>query len=189
MGSNLFRSDVRALLLKYQELHGLAGALFLLLPMSLLLFPQILYGVPVIEKPINRDTSTETSLPIKNISESQNKNVNGFKDLSDKILAYFENEKPYLKQNFSLTDLAAALNVPQHHISYCFSDFLETNFTKLRATKRIEYAQHLLQKGITKEYSIEKIAELSGFSSRSTFFSTFKEYSGMTPTEYMEQNK
>ncbi|MEY3920867.1 MAG: hypothetical protein RL634_628 [Bacteroidota bacterium] len=187
MGSNLFKSDVRAMLAKYQELHSLLGALFLLLPLSLLLFPQILYGVPVLEEEVIK--SSNQIQPNKINPEGAIKNGDAFKKLSERILEYFEAEKPYLKQNFSLTELATALNVPQHHISYCFSDFLETNFTKLRASKRVEYAQKLLQQGITKDFTVEKVAELSGFSSRSTFFSTFKEYTGMTPTEFMERNK
>lgn len=187
MGSKLFKEDVRVLLIKYQDLHALTGAFFLLLPLSLLMFPQILYGVPVIEK-TNEDIS-KPSLSTKKSTESTNKNVDAFKELSERILTYFDQEKPYLKQNFNLTDLAAALNVPQHHISYCFSDFLDTNFTKLRTSKRVEHAQNLLQQGITKDFTVDKVAELSGFSSRSTFFSAFKEYTGMTPTEFMEQKK
>lgn len=187
MGSNLFKNDVRTMLNKYQDLHALAGGLFLMLPLSLLLFPQILYGVPIIE-------TTESTNPLINQSDDApkkssptvNKNQEAFKQLSNRILEYFDNDQPFLKQNFSLTDLAVALNVPQHHISYCFSDFLETTFTKLRSAKRIEYAQNLLKQGITKEFTMDKVAEMAGFSSRSTFFSTFKEFTGMTPTEFME---
>jgi AraC-like DNA-binding protein len=82
--------------------------------------------------------------------------------------------------------LVSALKVSQHHISYCFNDFLETTFTKLRSTKRIEYAQNLLKEKTSKDLTIDQIAEISGFSSRSTFFGTFKEFTGMTPTEFME---
>jgi AraC-like DNA-binding protein len=59
----------------------------------------------------------------------------------------------------------------------------------LRASKRIEYAKSLLLQGITKDFTIDKVAEMSGFSSRSTFFSTFKEYTGLTPTEFVEKTK
>ncbi|MFZ9263260.1 MAG: AraC family transcriptional regulator [Chitinophagaceae bacterium] len=33
---------------------------------------------------------------------------------------------------------------------------------------------------------MEKVGAMSGFSSRSTFFSTFKEYTGLTPSEFIE---
>lgn len=190
MGSNLFKTDSKNLLINLKDLHSLAGGIFLLLPLSILLSPQLLYGIPVIEKDkINKLNISVSNTSIKKSNEINVNNQEAFKLLSEKILEYFENEKPYLKQNFSLTELAAALNVPQHHISYCFSDFLDTNFTKLRASKRAAYAQNLLQQGITKDFTIDKVAEMSGFSSRSTFFSTFKEYTGMTPTEFLEQTK
>ncbi len=188
MGANLFNNDVSRMLTKYQDLHALAGGLFILIPICLLLFPQILYGIPAIENTITKIDQTPAHIHTEKKSvQSINKNQEAFKQLGERILEYFDNEKPYLKQNFSLTELASALQVPQHHISYCFSDFLETSFTKLRAAKRIEYAQTLLKDGITKDFTMDKVAELAGFSSRSTFFSTFKEFTGMTPTEYMEQ--
>jgi AraC-like DNA-binding protein len=124
----------------------------------------------------------------KKYIQNTNKNHDAFKLLNEKIIEYFDAERPYLNPNFTLTGLAAALHSPQHHISYCFSDFLETSFTKLRSLKRIEYAQNILKERNTKELSINQIAEMSGFSSRSTFFSTFKELTGMTPTEFMQIN-
>ncbi|MFN5232273.1 MAG: helix-turn-helix domain-containing protein [Bacteroidota bacterium] len=187
MGTNLFNDNVRMVLTRYQYLHALAGGLFVLIPICLMLFPQILYGVPVIENTITKNDQSSSANHNDNTSlSSLNKNDESFKLLSQRILEYFDNEKPYLQQNFSLTQLAIALNIPQHHVSYCFSEYLETTFTKLRTLKRIAYAQTLLREGITKDFTIEKVAELSGFSSRSTFFSAFKEQTGMTPAEYTD---
>jgi AraC-like DNA-binding protein len=162
----------------------------LVLTLTLMLFPQIFYGIPVRENNIEQKINVENAqIQTEKLIDASKKNQASFKLLSENILAYFENEKPYLDPSFNLTSLASSLNVPQHHISYCFSDFIDTSFTKLRATKRIEYAKSLLLQGITKDFTIDKVAEMSGFSSRSTFFSTFKEYTGLTPTEFIEKNK
>ncbi len=182
------QNDIQTTFGTLQRINSLIGGLFLIIPLIIVMFPQILYGLPV------RDLSkampvTKEPYNTKKYIQSTVKNQEAFKILSQKILEYFEAEKPYLKQNFTLTELAAALHCPQHHISYCFSDFLDTTFTKLRSTKRIEYAQNLLKEGTTKDFTIDQIAEMSGFSSRSTFFSTFKEITGMIPTEFMEQSK
>jgi AraC-like DNA-binding protein len=190
MGTNLFRNDTRTMLDEMRQLHVFAGALMLILILTLMLFPQIFYGIPVRENNIEQKINVEIAqIQTKKFIDASKKNQASFKLLSENILAYFENEKPYLDPSFNLTSLASSLNVPQHHISYCFSDFMDTSFTKLRATKRIEYAKSLLLQGITKDFTIDKVAEMSGFSSRSTFFSTFKEYTGLTPTEFIEKNK
>ncbi|MFN5326468.1 MAG: helix-turn-helix domain-containing protein, partial [Bacteroidota bacterium] len=190
MGSNLFTKDTNSMLIELRQLHVIAGAFMMILPLTLLLFPQIFYGIPVRENDIEQKINVEIAqIQTEKFIDASKKNQASFKILSENILAYFENEKPYLDASFNLTSLASSLNVPQHHISYCFSDFIDTSFTKLRASKRIEYAKSLLLQGITKDFTIDKVAEMSGFSSRSTFFSTFKEYTGLTPTEFVEKTK
>jgi AraC-like DNA-binding protein len=179
------QNDIKTTFSILKKINYVIGGLFFVFPISILIFPQILYGIPIRErirskKPLNDPLNTKKYIP------ESNKNHEAFKILSNRIIEYFDNEMPYLKQDFSLTVLAAALNCPQHHISYCFSDFLEISFTKLRASRRVEHAKTLLLKGVTKKYTMEKVAAMSGFSSRSTFFSTFKEYTGLTPSEFIK---
>jgi hypothetical protein len=185
MGINLLKSSMSSTIDDLGSIHSFAAVLFLILPITMLLFPQILYGIPVRVTIDNKENLTVSQL--KDQSENINKNHEAFKKLSERIVDYFENQKPYLKQNFNLTELSSALGVPQHHISYCFSDFMDISFTKLRSNKRVEHAKELLISGVTKKYSIDKVAELSGFSSRSSFFITFKDYTGLTPTEFVKQ--
>ncbi|MEY3348747.1 MAG: hypothetical protein RLY46_786 [Bacteroidota bacterium] len=181
------QNDIKTAFSIIEKINYIIGGLFIVFPISILIFPQILYGIPIRERIRSKNPVKEPLSTKKYISES-NKNHESFKILSNRIIEYFDNEMPYLKQDFSLTELAAALNCPQHHISYCFSDFLEISFTKLRASRRVEHAKTLLLKGVTKKYSMEKVAAMSGFSSRSTFFSTFKEFTGLTPTEFIEES-
>jgi len=49
--------------------------------------------------------------------------------------------------------------------------------------------KELLLDGVSKNKSMDQIAEMAGFSSRSSFFSTFKEITGMTPSEYIQRSK
>ena len=179
------QNDIKIAFSNIERINYIIGGLFIIFPISILMFPQILYGIPIREK-VRSNKPLKENLSKKKYIDQPNKNYEAFKMLSNRIIEYFDNEMPYLKQDFSLTDLAAALNCPQHHISYCFSDFLEISFTKLRASRRVEHAKSLLLKGVTKKYSMEKVAAMSGFSSRSSFFSTFKEYTGLTPSEFIE---
>lgn len=186
-GNLALNNDIETTFSILQQINYVIGGLFLMIPLSILMFPQILYGIPLSQSQSPSHANKETSTTKKYIDEN-NKNHEAFKLLSEKIIEYFDKEKPYLQQDFTLTELAKAMNVPQHHISYCFSDFLEVSFTKLRTAKRIEHAKELLLQAKNQSISISQIAEASGFSTRSTFFSAFKEYTGMTPTEFMEKS-
>ena len=180
--SSLFNErNIKNTLQDLDNLQFVTVGIVMIVPVSMLLFPQILYGLPNREQ----ENSSLENNPSKNLTEPIQRNNEAFKKLSETILNYFDKEKPFLEQNFNLTDLASALKVPQHHISYCFSDFIEMSFTKLRATKRVDYAKELMLQTNTKEISLDQIAERSGFSSRSSFFSSFKEFTGMTPSEFL----
>jgi len=180
--SSLFNErNIKNTLQDLDNLHFVTVGIVMIVPVSMLLFPQILYGLPNREQ----ENSSLENNPSKNLTEPIQRNNEAFKKLSETILNYFDKEKPFLEQNFNLTELASALKVPQHHISYCFSDFIEMSFTKLRATKRVDYAKELMLQTNTKEISLDQIAERSGFSSRSSFFSSFKDFTGMTPSEFL----
>lgn len=180
--SSLFnKSNIKSTLKDLENLHFVTVGIVMIVPVSMLLFPQILYGLPNREQ----ENSSLENNPSKNLTEPIQRNNEAFKKLSETILNYFDKEKPFLEQNFNLTDLASALKVPQHHISYCFSDFIEMSFTKLRAKKRVDYAKELMLQTNMKEISLDQIAERSGFSSRSSFFSSFKDFTGMTPSEFL----
>ena len=87
-----------------------------------------------------------------------------------------------------MDDLAKQLDVPKHHIYYCFKSILDTKFTTLRSQLRVEYAKELLLNGELGKMSMEGIWSKTGFSSRTNFFVTFKEISGLTPLEYIQIN-
>ena len=112
---------------------------------------------------------------------------NPFLELRDQIQAHLEKEKPYLNPDFSIGDLAAALKVPQHHISYCLRVLFKQSFPKLRTTLRIQYAQQLMNSAEFEHLSIEGIGQMAGFSSRSSFYSAFQTEIGCSPGEYLER--
>ncbi|MFM6938654.1 MAG: helix-turn-helix domain-containing protein [Aquirufa sp.] len=167
--------------------HNLGGILFLLLSLSLLIFPQILYGFPVhqisTEKPLNKVNNKIQAFP--EIDEEEEENP--FIELRDQITFYLETEKPYLNPDFSIGDLAAALKVPQHHISYCLRVLFKQSFPKLKTTLRIQYAQQLMNSAEFEHLSIEGIGQMAGFSSRSSFYSAFQAEIGCSPGEYLEK--
>ena len=106
----------------------------------------------------------------------------------ERILSYIEIEKPYVKTAFSLHDISQALNIPHNRVTTCFNKQLKVPFPSYRNKLRIEHATHLLRSGTHLTTSIEGIAEMSGFKSKSIFYKTFKEAYGTTPVDWIKEN-
>ncbi len=89
-------------------------------------------------------------------------------------------EKNYT-ENFSIAELAATCFVSESRLHHIFTEKLGITPIKYRNQLRVERAAHDLR---SSSLPIESIAERHGFNSPTYFRETFKEYTGLTPTEY-----
>lgn len=85
-----------------------------------------------------------------------------------------------------MEELSRSMNVPKHHLYYCFNSILKVKLTKIRAELRVEYAKKLIKDGLSDTLTLDAIGNKAGFSSRSSFQSIFKEEVGCTPGEYLK---
>ena len=99
---------------------------------------------------------------------------------------YLDDEKPYLNPNFSVAQISLDLGVPQNHVSYCINSLFKTKFSKLRTSLRVEQTKIYLYDSKISKITIDGIAQMAGFSSRSSFYNAFKEETGITPSEYLK---
>ena len=60
------------------------------------------------------------------------------------------------------------------------------NFTNWKNNARIDYVIHLIKTGETDKLTLDAISKKAGFVSRSTFISSFKLRTGLTPSEFIE---
>lgn len=170
------------------------------LQLTLLAFPQILYGYPIvrnneiiqkdiIQLPSEKYLSTiDIVAPekLESLPESMSNDVEEpFLELSILLKDHLDKHKSFLNPDFSIDDLARELDVPRHHLYYCLNRVMKTKFTDLRKSFRIAHAKKLLEQGVSETISIEGIGFQSGFSSRSNFFNAFKSETGITPSEYL----
>jgi AraC-like DNA-binding protein len=164
------------------------GIAFVFLAFGILFFPEILYGLPnqknTVSKTRKKLNKTKTK-PFSNDNLSIDIEKDPFMELADRIKDYFEKEKPYTNPNFSISDIALKLGVPQNHISYCLNSIFKVKFSKLKTELRIEYTKKLLQESVQTNFTIDGIAQMSDFSSRSNFYNQFKDFNGETPSEYL----
>ena len=114
-------------------LYILSGAAYCIMSFSLLLFPNILYGFP---KRIGTKKEIKKIKKQKQIPELQDEVLDNidedpFFDLSVSIKEYLVREKPFLGVDFSISDIALAMQVPQNHVSYCINTIMQTKFATI----------------------------------------------------------
>ncbi len=171
------------------------SAVYFLIPLYFLFNPRLIYGMPqyIVNLDVINHESVTKQTDIKGIVEKNDLRSDDeneyFIVLSEKIMKYVEIEKPFLNPDFSVHDLCISLNAPRHHVQYCLNFILNTKFTDLKNEMRINYTIELLHKGATDNLSLEGIGKLSGFASPSNFFSAFKKYTGLTPNQWLENNR
>lgn len=104
-------------------------------------------------------------------------------ELRQRVVAYFENEKVYLKPDFSLNRLSRDLKIPKHNLSQLFNIHFEKSFHSFTAGYRIRHAIQLLNENQGR-LTIESLAYSCGFNSKSSFNKYFKEFTGESPSEF-----
>ncbi|MFD3408539.1 AraC family transcriptional regulator [Aquirufa sp. HETE-83D] len=177
MTLELYDAPVNRVIIESEPTYTISGIAYALLPLILIVFfPQVLYGIPLVVTP---KKAAKITIPVADPSDP-------LAETAQIIVDYINNEKPYLNPDFDLEDLSEKLDIPKHHIIYCFTIILQKKFTAYRSTVRIEYAKTLLNSGTADTLSIDGIGSQSGFSSRSGFYATFKAETGMTPSQYLE---
>lgn len=70
------------------------------------------------------------------------------------------------------------------YLSNAVNDFFGCNLKSLINWYRVQYAKEILRKHI---YRLKDVPFVCGFSSKSTFYVSFKRCEGMTPNQYIHQ--
>lgn len=98
------------------------------------------------------------------------------------VHAWFEKEKPYLREDLRLTDLQRVFPISRSYLSLLFNRELGQSFSDYVNQFRIEESKRLMD---AEPYaSIQEVAERSGFHSISTFRRAFLKCTGTVPSEY-----
>jgi len=96
-------------------------------------------------------------------------------------------EKLYLLEKLTIDDVAEKLETNSKYLSQVINESHQQNFYTYINAFRIREAQRLLDDRQHKKYSIQGIAKMAGFSSKSSFNEAFRRITGMTPSEYLEK--
>jgi len=104
-----------------------------------------------------------------------------------KLLEQMKNEKLYLSNELTLTQLADELSVSNHNLSEVINTSFNKNFYEFVNSYRVEEVKKKIKNPDYTNHSLLAIAFESGFSSKSSFNSIFKKYTNATPSEYRKQ--
>ena len=191
---------------------GKSMAVFLLffwifLFFKILISPEILYGLPILNKTLLRfnDTISENNETLKPITDNWVLETKGAKNNQDQkleekitknISSYIQEvdklsleEHIFRNQKTSQNNIAEKLGVPTSHIVYLFKYHSKASFSEYRMQSRIKDAIELINEGFLNNETFESLAFTTGFSSYNPFFIAFKKITTFSPQDYIKVNK
>lgn len=97
-----------------------------------------------------------------------------------------EKNKMYTNPELKMSDVADRLDVSASKLSQVFNLYLNENYYDFINRYRINEFKRLIAEGEYDRYTLTALSEKCGFK-KSTFFSSFRKFEGMTPTEYLKK--
>lgn len=107
--------------------------------------------------------------------------------ICDRLMEYLEKEKPYLKPNVKIVDIADDLQTNKAYLSRIINSYFKKNFSQFINWYRVRDAMDSFVK--EPDIDITTMAGRSGFQSMTTFNTAFTRYTGMTPGEWCKKYK
>lgn len=105
-------------------------------------------------------------------------------ELAQRFKNLIEEEALFRQTDLRITDCVERLHTNRTYLSQVIHQQLDTSFSDLINTYRIEYAKRLMQQ--REELSIKEIGEMAGFSGDSSFYRAFKKAEGVPPGEWRQ---
>ncbi len=138
--------------------------------------------VPRAEKdfPVEKDNQKPKNVANERLSPEQ------VEALQHIILAKTVGDKLYLDPSLTLSVLSNKTGIGTHELSYVLNNGLGRNFYQFINELRTEEAKALLLSKEMKHLDMLGIAIRAGFNSKTTFYTTFKKATNLTPKEYIK---
>ncbi|TMU50733.1 helix-turn-helix domain-containing protein [Flagellimonas algicola] len=109
-------------------------------------------------------------------------------ELKSGLNRFMIEKEPYLDNEINLASLSNQLGLSSHQLSFVINNGFDENFFNFVNRHRVEKAKSLLLSNLSDKYSILGIAFESGFNSKTSFNTTFKNFTGQTPSEFKKNS-
>lgn len=127
------------------------------------------------------------SLKISQLEIASGPKPEAYRDLYDRILEYFEREKPFLNNKVTVSDVAKVVFSNKSYISRVISIFTGRNFCQFVNYYRITYAIGAFRSNPS--LKITQLAAMSGFNSVVSFNTAFRLFMDENPSDWCRKEK
>jgi AraC-like DNA-binding protein len=160
---------------------------FLIFILGLVLYPQILYGLPL-DRTSLIINANESSVFEKGKIETISFDEDYIEKIRLLLLNWIE-QKKYLDAESTTSSLSKDIDLPIHHVTFFFNNVNDEKYIEWRNRKRIEYAMSLINSKNGYDKTIENLGKECGFKSYSAFIQSFKQITGKLPKDYIRDLK
>jgi len=113
--------------------------------------------------------------------------LDGLSPKLSRLVNKMRSEKLYLQKDLKLDRLAQALNVSGRRLTDMVNQELGLSIPQLINLLRVKELEKRYQSGAYANYSLLGLAESVGFSSKSSFYRSFGQFTGETPATYLKK--
>lgn len=141
--------------------------------------PEFFRGVNSDLKPIEEVVLKQKVTPF--LVDKKNKEVEFLKN-------FMKEKEPYLDSSLTIQELAEQVEMPVKDLSTLINLYMDKHFFDFVNEYRIEKAMQILKDPTKKELTVLEILYHVGFNSKSSFNTSFKKYTGKTPTDFRKEH-
>ncbi len=114
-------------------------------------------------------------------------NLEARKRHEDLILRKLEQDKVYLDDSLTLEKFSEAVELPKAFVTEIINQKFNCSFKKLINQYRLNEAKRIMETVNGSKIKLIDVAYDSGFNNKVSFYRIFKEFEGISPSEYLEE--
>lgn len=111
------------------------------------------------------------------------------KKIVNALIATMEVDHLYTNKRLNKAQLAAVLKLTELQLAQILKEYIGKGFTDFVNYYRVEAVKEKLKDPKYKDITLMGVADECGFNSKTSFYRVFKEVTGITPADYLEQLK